>query len=120
MEGLHYLIHSNGKGREIYVSGEADGDEYGRIQEAFATEAHGGKAPASEWDRWADMIRLHADCVTSNGVRYDWGLASAAGAYFNLIKTPDVTPEQLKAAKNEIRRGHDVVSMHVIRIDEMI
>lgn len=115
---LNYLIHAHGKGRFIEV-GNISSDEYGEIQEQFATEAKGGP-PANVYEKYAEMERLYPECVTSSGVPYTWGLAGPDGAWFQLIATPNTTEEQLRESKDQLRRERDVVRCSVLRIKEMI
>lgn len=60
----------------------------------------------------AKAIKYHD--VTRNGVPFDWWLASAAGAGFCLLVTNE-TPDQINAAKADIRRDRDVVGRIRIR-----
>lgn len=49
--------------------------------------------------------------LTSNGILYDWWLASRDGASFHLypIKQRNFSEEDIRYAKAEIRRDRDVV-----------
>ncbi|MFA5340331.1 MAG: hypothetical protein WC332_01000 [Clostridia bacterium] len=111
-----YLIHYKGVGRLIELSTrETTSEQFGEMQRSFANEV--GKNE-KDWP-FADMIRLYPDQV-QNGVFYSWGLASADGAWFNLIALPDTLPEQIEQAKKQIRYNQDVVSMSVTRINKLL
>lgn len=109
---MKYLIHHSGKGAIVEIPLGASSIEYGRNQEAFAALA------ARDVEYGADLIQLHEK--TSSGVYYDWGLANINGAWFTVIKLPGMSEGEIKAAKGEIRRNHDVVCMDVLRIDQWI
>jgi len=50
---------------------------------------------------------------TNNGISFHEEIASSEGASFILLPEPQHTPENIKAAKREIRMNRDVVSIHV-------
>jgi hypothetical protein len=102
------LLH-NGKGVGAWVDtrGATSGD-YSATRKAFG-KLYGGDADLI--DPWE---------TTSNGVKYDWWLASSQGAGFMLVKLPDTTKDQIDEAKREIRRNRDVVVMRVTRIDVIV
>ena len=52
------------------------------------------------------------------GVLYSWELAGAGGARFLLFKEPGVSPEDIRKAKNELRRTRDVVGLSVVNVKE--
>lgn len=116
----NYLIHAHGKGRFIELNTrETSSDQFAEMQINFATEAKGGP-PKDVYEKYADMERLHPECVTSNGIPYTWGLAGPDGAWFMLIATPDTSEEELQSAKEQLRRERDVVRCSVLRIKELI
>ena len=58
--------------------------------------------------RDADGFKRFGD--VSNGVPFDWGLANADGAWFNLVPTKGVhTPEDVDKAKRMLKGNRDVV-----------
>ncbi len=50
---------------------------------------------------------------TNNGIMYTWELAGSNGASFILFPNSDHTPEQIQAAKQELRDSRDVVALRV-------
>jgi len=112
-----YLIHHNGKGRIVDVDDRAmTADDFGRMQQAFATEARGGRPPKDVYDTYADMLPLYPHAVAC-GLPYHEEICSASGASFVVVAGPDATPEQVKAAKEYIRRAWDVVQLSVLRYE---
>ena len=109
-----YLMHYNGRGRIVDLdTRETTADQFGEMQKCFAR-----KVGAVDGN-YADMFRLFPDQVR-HGVNYLWGLAGPGGAYFTLIKLPDTTIEQLRQASESIRHTDDVVSMQVLKINDLI
>ncbi len=58
-----------------------------------------------------DKAKLIGD-VTDNDVAYEYDIFGQDGAHFYLLKESHHTQEQLKIAKSQIRRDHDVMSIH--------
>ena len=115
-----YLIHWRDKGRIVKVDVSATtSDDFGKMQERFATEANNGKRPAKDWDRHASMSRLRP-CDSVNGIPYEWGLAGPEGAWFTLIALPGTTVAEIDAAKRELRATRDVVRVRTLKIKQMI
>lgn len=116
MKTPDYLIHYNGKGRFLNLNtGETTSAQFGKIQRAFAKEA-GAKGD----DRpFADMVRLWPDCV-ANGLFYHWELSGANGASYNLVIPPCATKEQVRGAKEYLRKRFDVVCLYETRIKKII
>lgn len=56
---------------------------------------------------------------TSNGIMYTWELASSEGASFILFPSSDNTKSQISAAKTEIRRSRDVVSLKLANEEDL-
>jgi len=114
---MMYLIYtSNGIGAFVDVPPGLSSDGYGELQERFVKKHN----PRDKYERYAEMVRLWPDHRTANGVYYDWGLAGPDGAWYTVIKTPDITTEQVKEAKRQIRRDGDVVTMSVLRIKRLV
>jgi len=113
-----YLIHYKGKGRIIELNTrETTADKFGDIKQSFAHEV--GVKSKSVYDSYAEIIRLYPDQI-KNGVFYSWGLASADGAWFNLVALPDTTKEQLDKTRKELLDEQDVVSLSITRIQALI
>lgn len=115
---MKHLIHTtNGVGAIIDVPAGLSSDDYGVVQADFAAKHETSKR---DWGKYAEMVALHEHDRVAHGVYYDWGLAGPGGAWFTLIRTPDITVEQLKAAEAEIRRNRDVVRLNWLRLRKMI
>lgn len=50
-----------------------------------------------------------------NGIKYTWGLASSAGAWFVLYPELQHTAEDVRLVKSVIKSTRDAVSIRVIR-----
>jgi hypothetical protein len=55
-----------------------------------------------------ELCRRHGD-VTDNGVAFNWGLETAAGAWFRLFREAHHTDADIAEAKRQLRRDRDVV-----------
>jgi len=110
-----YIITHNGRGRIVEVPPNTSADKYGRIQEAFATEARDGAPPADVYDKHATMFDLAPWCV-SEGIPYHEELAGPDGMSYLLFTTPDTDREQVTRAKDKIRRDHDVMHLREMRL----
>jgi hypothetical protein len=55
--------------------------------------------------------------VTKNGVVFDYELVSINGAHFTLIREPYHTDDDIRIAKEHLRRDHDVVKLSVARLE---
>ena len=88
-------------------------DDYGAIQDAFKRQHGSGE------HRFVEMISLD-EFDRYHGVYYDWGLAGPGGAWFTLIKTPDITAEQVKRAAREIRINRDCIRLHKLTIHKIV
>jgi hypothetical protein len=112
---IKYLIHTEKAAAFIYMPRGASSDFYGEVQEHFANTQGKGTH-----ETFATLTTLNPEDVTPQGVLFEWGLASAAGAYFNLFAFPNTTKEAIKESKDWLRRERDVVRCSVIRIPEMV
>src|ERR1700694_4557734 len=54
--------------------------------------------------------------VTLNGVVFAYELAGPHGADYELFREPKHTDDQIEAAKSQLRRDHDVVSISVTEV----
>jgi hypothetical protein len=63
-----------------------------------------------------DKCRAAGD-VTPNGIVFDWGLAGPGGAWFYLIREPQHTDADIKAAKAHLRATRDVVGITIAHAD---
>ena len=61
------------------------------------------------------MDGLPDERTTAGDMTYDWDLAGPCGAAFYLYREPRHTDEDVAAAKAELRRDRDVVSIRVKR-----
>lgn len=59
--------------------------------------------------RDGDVIAVPA----GNAVRFEWGVQSAAGAWFLLLREPHHTNADITDAKRSLRNSRDVVSLGV-------
>ncbi len=109
-----WLLHGSNKGSLVEFDSKQHSDEYGKLQDKY-----GAKFGMKGRFGFASMFNMsRAEMV--EGVPYEWGLAGPDGAWFNLIKLPDTTEEQIKCAKFRLRTDRDVVSISVLRIKELI
>ncbi len=109
---MSYIIHANGKGAVIDIPAETTSEQYGEIHEAFAQQYGKRGVPfASIVKQWPTQV--------IRGVFYNWGLAGADGAYYELFQFPDNSDEDVKFAEDKIRREQDVVRLHIIKLDRV-
>jgi hypothetical protein len=114
---MRFLLHCNGKGAFVEMQPGDSSDYYGQVQDAFIDLA---RPRAAGIDRWCDMIRLYPDHITDAGVMYQWELSGPDGAWYRLLKLPDVTDEQVTRSKAWLRHRFDVVSLDVLRVNELV
>ena len=105
-----YLIHFKGHGVVHDIdNATTTSEKWGEILRDFASE-NGGKGD------YAEAISLYPDCVTPNGVAYDWELAGPGGASFRLHQWPNINKEQIDEAKRYLKRTQDVVRLVVLKL----
>lgn len=64
-------------------------------------------------------VTLHEDQCHA-GVHYEWGLVNENGAWFDLIKLPHNSAEDVTACKRHLKLERDVLRIDVLRIDSII
>jgi len=109
-----WLLRGNGKGAIVQFDSAQHSDEYGKLQDKYGKQ-FGMKGRFA----FADMFNL-SKAERVEGVPFEWGLSGPDGAWFNLVKLPDTTEDQIKRAKHRLRTDRDVVSISVLRIKELI
>ena len=108
-----YLIHYHGHGEVRNINNATtSSDKWDGILREFAKK-HGGND-----DDYADAISLYSDCVTPNGISYDWHLAGPDGASFQLHHWPETSPEEINTAKDFLKRTQDVVRLTVLKLTQ--
>lgn len=112
---MKYLLECNGVGGFVTMERGDSSDYYGAVQRAFQDQAGAAE------DRFAfvAMIRMDNPEIVC-GVPYTWGLASSAGAWFELLALPGTDRARIERAKAKLRRDQDVVSLSVRRIKRLI
>lgn len=112
---MKYLLECEGVAAYVEMERGDSSEYYGAVQNAF--QAAAGRAH----DKFAFVAMIRMDNPeTVCGVPYSWGLASADGAWFELLASPDTNPVRIAQAKEKLRRDQDVVSLSVRRIERLI
>ncbi len=105
-----WLAHFNGRAEMVAISmRDISTDDLGKLQNRVARRFGGGDR---DYAQLVDITRIEQAC----GVPYEWGLAGANGACFELFQLPGVTSDQVQLAKNELRRTRDVVHIMVTKL----
>lgn len=108
---MKFIIFAGKHAAIINVPSGFSADAYGNLQMWFAKHVKSRHEFAVMRSLWSN--------AQINGVWYNEELAGPDGASFEVFAPPDVTEEMVMSAVRKIRRDFDVVSLRVVKFEEM-
>ena len=111
---IKHLFVANKKGLIIDHPKSASAEDYDVMRQLFIREA--GIRDKETYVRGYTMPHLEY----AGNVPYAWGLASAEGAWFDVLHMPYNSNEEVKEARNRIRRESDVVKMETTTVETLL